>query len=120
MSATIPDLRARLGDLPTAERRRFLRRIAGAERIGDPARRDRVVALLGREIEAARARATRRAALAPKEITYPADLPITARRDDLLQTIRDHQVVVVAGETGRGRAPSSPRCASSWGVAGIG
>ena len=48
-------------------------------------------------------------------ISYPAELPITARRDDLLATIRDNQVVIVAGETGLGEvAPSCPSCASSW------
>ena len=35
--------------------------------------------------------------------TYPAELPITERHDELLATIRDHQVVVVAGETGFGQ-----------------
>jgi ATP-dependent helicase HrpA len=47
-------------------------------------------------------------------------LPITARREELLTAIRDHQVVVVAGETGRARAPSCPSCASSSGVVSTG
>ena len=42
-------------------------------------------------------------------ITYPDALPITARRDDLLATIRDHQVVVVAGETGSGKSTQLPK-----------
>jgi ATP-dependent helicase HrpA len=36
-------------------------------------------------------------------ISYPPELPISARRDELLEVIRDHQVVVVAGETGSGK-----------------
>ena len=39
---------------------------------------------------------------------YPA-LPITERRDELLATIRDHQVVVVAGETGSGKSTQLPK-----------
>ena len=41
-------------------------------------------------------------------ISYPPELPITARRDDLLAAIRDHQVVVVAGETGSGKSTQLP------------
>ena len=42
-------------------------------------------------------------------LTYPDALPITARRDELLATIRDHQVVVVAGETGSGKSTQLPK-----------
>jgi ATP-dependent helicase HrpA len=42
-------------------------------------------------------------------IEYPPELPITARRDDLLAAIRDHQVVVVAGETGSGKTTQLPK-----------
>ncbi len=41
-------------------------------------------------------------------ITYP-DLPITERRDDVMAAIRDHQVVVVAGETGSGKSTQIPK-----------
>ncbi|MDH5504072.1 MAG: ATP-dependent RNA helicase HrpA, partial [Acidimicrobiia bacterium] len=41
-------------------------------------------------------------------VTYP-DLPITERRQELLSAIRDHQVVVVAGETGSGKSTQLPK-----------
>ncbi|MFI7587597.1 ATP-dependent RNA helicase HrpA [Spongisporangium articulatum] len=41
-------------------------------------------------------------------VTYP-DLPVAQRRDDLLAAIRDHQVVVVAGETGSGKTTQLPK-----------
>ncbi len=53
-------------------------------------------------------------------ITYPADLPITARRDELLATIRDHQVVVVAGETGSGKSTQLPKLCLELGRGGDG
>jgi ATP-dependent helicase HrpA len=42
-------------------------------------------------------------------IRYPADLPITARREDILAAVRAHQVVVLAGETGSGKTTQLPK-----------
>ncbi|MEM8923804.1 MAG: ATP-dependent RNA helicase HrpA [Actinomycetota bacterium] len=42
-------------------------------------------------------------------ITYPAELPITERRQELLDTIGANQVVVVAGETGSGKSTQLPK-----------
>ena len=50
----------------------------------------------------------RRRALVP-DITYPEDLPVSDRRDDIAAAIRDHQVVVVAGETGSGKTTQLPK-----------
>jgi ATP-dependent helicase HrpA len=40
---------------------------------------------------------------------YPAELPITARKDEILAAIGDHQVVIVAGETGSGKSTQLPK-----------
>ena len=45
----------------------------------------------------------------PELLHYPPELPITARRPELLDAIRDHQVVVVAGETGSGKSTQLPK-----------
>ncbi|QEN07617.1 ATP-dependent RNA helicase HrpA [Oceanispirochaeta crateris] len=37
------------------------------------------------------------------------DLPITSRKDEIIKTIRDHQVVVLAGETGSGKTTQIPK-----------
>src|SRR3954468_6322748 len=42
-------------------------------------------------------------------IRYPAELPITQRKDDILAALRDHQVVIVAGETGSGKSTQLPK-----------
>ncbi len=49
-----------------------------------------------------------RAAHVPRP-TYPADLPITARKDDIVAAIRAHPVVVIAGETGSGKTTQIPK-----------
>ena len=42
-------------------------------------------------------------------ITYPAELPITARKDETVAAIRANQVVVIAGETGSGKTTQIPK-----------
>ena len=41
-------------------------------------------------------------------ITYP-DLPVSARREEIAAAIRDHQVVIVSGETGSGKTTQLPK-----------
>src|SRR5918911_1288309 len=43
------------------------------------------------------------------KIRYPPELPITRRKDDIAAAIHDHQVVVVAGETGSGKTTQLPK-----------
>jgi ATP-dependent helicase HrpA len=50
----------------------------------------------------------RRRAAVPR-IAYPAELPISQRRDEIAAAIRDHQVVIVAGETGSGKTTQLPK-----------
>ena len=55
-----------------------------------------------------RRRAARLAAR-PAVLTFPPELPVSARRDEIAAAIRDHQVVVVAGETGSGKTTQLPK-----------
>lgn len=43
------------------------------------------------------------------KILYPADLPVSQRREEILEAIRDHQVVVIAGATGSGKTTQLPK-----------
>ena len=42
-------------------------------------------------------------------IHFPPELPVSARRDDIAKAIGDHQVVIVAGETGSGKTTQLPK-----------
>ena len=53
--------------------------------------------------------AAREAAIASATIGYPPELPVSQRRDDIAAAIRDHQVVIVAGETGSGKTTQLPK-----------
>ncbi|WP_435299145.1 ATP-dependent RNA helicase HrpA [Timonella sp. A28] len=48
-------------------------------------------------------------------ITYPAQLPVSARRDEIAAAIAAHQVVIVAGETGSGKTTQLPKIALELG-----
>jgi ATP-dependent RNA helicase HrpA len=50
----------------------------------------------------------RRRANVPR-IHYPPLLPVVERKDDIAAAIRDHQVVIVAGETGSGKTTQLPK-----------
>ena len=41
-------------------------------------------------------------------LTFPEQLPVSQRRDEIAEAIRDHQVVIVAGETGSGKTTQLP------------
>jgi ATP-dependent helicase HrpA len=58
---------------------------------------------------AAAREAARAAALASATLRYPPELPVSQRRDDIAAAIRDHQVVIVAGETGSGKTTQLPK-----------
>ena len=49
-------------------------------------------------------------------VTYPSQLPISERRDEILDAIRDNQVVVIAGETGSGKSTQLPKMCLELGL----
>ncbi len=53
--------------------------------------------------------ATADALRAAGRLACPPGLPLAERRDDLMAAIRDHQVVIVAGETGSGKSTQLPK-----------
>ncbi len=108
MRSPLADLRARLPELMPYDRHRLRRRIDGVEKMRDAGRRDKAAGEIAAEIEAAEARVARRRAVVPA-ITYPAELPVAQKKDAILEAIRDHQVVIVAGETGSGKTTQIPK-----------
>ena len=94
-------LRARLDGLTIRDAARLGRRLRGL-RDGNPA-----LAKIAEQFAAAEALIATRVAAVPT-ITYP-DLPVSERRDEIAAAISEHQVVVVAGETGSGKTTQLPK-----------
>ena len=78
------------------------------------------VASLRADIETSRARRATRDARVP-EIRIDESLPINAKADEIVQLIRENQVVVLAGETGSGKTTQLPKLclAAGRGRAGL-
>src|SRR5690606_28699087 len=97
-----------LQDLMPRDRHRLRRRLNGVRKIRDGGARRAVIGEIAAELEAAQRRVEARRAVVPP-IVYPPELPVVQRKDDLLAAVRDHQVVIVAGETGSGKTTQLPK-----------
>lgn len=95
------DLFAALENVSLAEARSFRRRLKKA-------RAPKALQEIGAEIHAAAERVALTDAAVPT-ISYPDALPVTARKDDIAEAIRDNQVVIIAGETGSGKTTQIPK-----------
>ncbi len=107
-ASDVSELRRRLAELTVRDEHRLGSRLQRLRSIEDPDGRSRERELLLDELEHADARVAQRRASVP-ELSYPPQLPVSARRGELLETIGDHQVVVVAGETGSGKTTQLPK-----------
>ncbi|SDN95352.1 ATP-dependent RNA helicase HrpA [Geodermatophilus sp. DSM 45219] len=114
MTTPPDDLRARLAGLTIEDAHRLGRRLDGTRRTRDAEARARQRARIAADVTAAEERITRRRAAVPV-VRYPAELPVSARRDDIAAALRDSQVVVVAGETGSGKTTQLPKIALETG-----
>lgn len=108
MSTSFADLQSRLGQISLRDAHRLGRRLEGARRIRKPEARQAVLDEIAAEAGQAAERLASRAARMPA-LSYPEQLPVSQKKDEILEAIRDHQVVIVAGETGSGKTTQIPK-----------
>ncbi|MFE4331913.1 ATP-dependent RNA helicase HrpA [Streptomyces sp. NPDC056831] len=108
MSTSFADLQYRLGQLSLRDAHRLGRRLEGARRIRKPEARQTVLDEIATEAGKAAERLALRATRLPA-LSYPEQLPVSQKKDEILEAIRDHQVVIVAGETGSGKTTQIPK-----------
>ncbi|MGQ4877463.1 ATP-dependent RNA helicase HrpA [Billgrantia sp. LNSP4103-1] len=114
--AELERLEGALEGVMLRDREALARRLNGLKRRlreGKPA--DRGLAEVARSVERSAALAARRTAQRVA-FNYPPELPVVERRDDILAALRDHQVVVVAGETGSGKTTQLPKLCLELGL----
>ncbi|MGW2490250.1 ATP-dependent RNA helicase HrpA [Streptomyces sp. NPDC001606] len=101
-------LAPRLTELSLRDAHRLGRRLEGARKIRKPEARAAVLAEIEAEVDRAEARMAERRLRVPA-VAYPEQLPVSQKKDEIAAAIRDHQVVIVAGETGSGKTTQIPK-----------
>jgi ATP-dependent helicase HrpA len=93
-----------------ADQDRLRRRLRGLKRpVGGRHRPDAGARQLAADIAASVDRRRHRLTDRPRRLSYPSDLPVAARRQDIADAIAAHQVVIVCGETGSGKTTQLPK-----------
>lgn len=108
MSTSFADLQSQLGQLSLRDAHRLGRRLEGARRIRKPEAQQAVLDEIAAQAGKAAGRLAQRAGRMPA-LSYPEQLPVSQKKDEILEAIRDHQVVIVAGETGSGKTTQIPK-----------
>ncbi|MFF1511713.1 ATP-dependent RNA helicase HrpA [Streptomyces sp. NPDC058326] len=108
MSTSFAALQSVLAEVSLRDSHRLGRRLEGARRIRKPEARAAVLDEIAAEAAKAKERVDGRASRVPA-VTYPEQLPVSQKKDEILEAIRDHQVVIVAGETGSGKTTQIPK-----------
>ncbi|MFI1937807.1 ATP-dependent RNA helicase HrpA [Streptomyces purpureus] len=108
MSTSFAALQTLLAEVSLRDAHRLGRRLEGARRIRKPEARDAVLDEIAAEAGKAKERVALRAGRVPP-VSYPEQLPVSQKKDTILEAIRDHQVVIVAGETGSGKTTQIPK-----------
>ncbi len=109
MMVELSQLESQIGATMLVDRHRLRRRLDSLRQLrksGNPLGRSlsRLTDELARSVE----RRRRRASGVPA-VEYDHELPILAKRDEIAEAIRAHQVVVVSGETGSGKSTQLPK-----------
>ncbi|MEV7890315.1 ATP-dependent RNA helicase HrpA [Streptomyces sp. NPDC002817] len=98
----------RLTELSLRDAQRLGRRLEGARKIRKPEARSAVLAEIEGEVVRAEERMAKRRGRVPA-VSYPEQLPVSQKKAEIADAIRDHQVVIVAGETGSGKTTQIPK-----------
>ncbi|WGW01665.1 ATP-dependent RNA helicase HrpA [Vibrio sp. YMD68] len=107
-------LRKALKDCMLRDRFRLSKRISGASKIKKEAARNSVFDEIALDIAQSMMTAQQRFDY-KTTIEYPDILPVSQRRDDIAKAIENHQVVIVAGETGSGKTTQIPKICAELG-----
>ncbi|GJJ79670.1 ATP-dependent RNA helicase HrpA [Pasteurella canis] len=108
-------LLSELNEVMNSDYRQLLARIKGISNIKNEQAQQAVAAEIQSQIQLAQERLNQRKS-AVKNIEFPENLPVSQRKEEIQKLITQHQVVVIAGETGSGKTTQLPKMCLALGL----
>ena len=112
LSGQIKRIRSRLSHAMLRDREAISQRLENIRRKGRSGQAEKRLLQqldsLEKRVEASVLERKGRLARRPS-VTYPENLPITARKDEIVRAIEENQVVIISGETGSGKSTQIPK-----------
>ena len=107
MTISATTLKDHLNDVLYKDQFRFKRRIDNLRHLKTPEKVEESLTKIAVDIQVSMDKRKQRLANLP-EVSYP-DLPVSQKKDEILKAIEQHQVVIIAGETGSGKTTQIPK-----------
>ena len=111
---------SQLIDIMLVDKRRLSARIHGIGKIKSQEAQQAVAAEIQQQIEQARLRVEQRKSAVKNPIVFPESLPVSQRKAEIEKLLSEHQVIVVAGETGSGKTTQLPKMCLELGFGNLG
>ncbi len=111
---------SQLIDIMLVDKRRLSARIHGIGKIKSQEAQQAVAAEIQQQIEQARLRVEQRKSAVQNPIVFPESLPVSQRKAEIEKLLSEHQVIVVAGETGSGKTTQLPKMCLELGFGNLG
>ena len=111
---------SQLIDIMLVDKRRLSARIHGIGKIKSQEAQQAVADEIQQQIEQARLRVESRKSAVQNPIVFPESLPVSQRKAEIEKLLSEHQVIVVAGETGSGKTTQLPKMCLELGLGNLG
>ena len=111
---------SQLIDIMLVDKRRLSTRIHGIGKIKSQEAQQAVAEEIEQQIEQARLRVENRKSAVKNPIVFPESLPVSQRKAEIEKLLSEHQVIVVAGETGSGKTTQLPKMCLELGLGHLG
>ena len=111
---------SQLIDIMLVDKRRLSARIHGIGKIKSQETQQAVADEIQQQIEQARLRVESRKSAVQNPIVFPESLPVSQRKAEIEKLLSEHQVIVVAGETGSGKTTQLPKMCLELGFGNLG
>ncbi|WP_423140311.1 ATP-dependent RNA helicase HrpA [Providencia alcalifaciens] len=108
MDPILSALQAEIEQTSLRDQWQLKKRLHGIAKIQDPKSRMAVIDVIKGDVEKAKQKVEKKRLNMPK-IVYPENLPVSQKKQAIFDAISQHQVVIIAGETGSGKTTQIPK-----------